>query len=136
MERFRIQVSDKVLDDLRVRLRRTRWPDQVPGVGWVAWYLYIIDDMVQRQHYVFDRITELPSFYWRRQCYTTFMDDPAAIKLLDDIGEDNVMWSIDYPHAESVLGREKELMRGYFDKLGDRKAKKIVGGNAARVWGL
>jgi pimeloyl-ACP methyl ester carboxylesterase len=34
MERFRIQVADEVLDDLRVRLRRTRWPDQVPGIGW------------------------------------------------------------------------------------------------------
>jgi hypothetical protein len=34
MERFRIHVPDEVLDDLRVRLRRTRWPDQVPGIGW------------------------------------------------------------------------------------------------------
>ena len=34
MERFRIHVADEVLDDLRVRLRRTRWPDQVPGIGW------------------------------------------------------------------------------------------------------
>jgi hypothetical protein len=34
MERFRINVADEVLDDLRMRLRRTRWPDQVPGIGW------------------------------------------------------------------------------------------------------
>jgi pimeloyl-ACP methyl ester carboxylesterase len=34
MERFRIQVADEVLDDLRARLRRARWPDQVPGIGW------------------------------------------------------------------------------------------------------
>jgi pimeloyl-ACP methyl ester carboxylesterase len=34
VERFRIHVSDEVLDDLRARLRRARWPDQVPGVGW------------------------------------------------------------------------------------------------------
>jgi pimeloyl-ACP methyl ester carboxylesterase len=31
---FRIHVADAVLDDLRARLRRTRWPDQVPGIGW------------------------------------------------------------------------------------------------------
>src|SRR5579862_978965 len=34
MERFQILVADEVLDDLRARLRGTRWPDQVPGIGW------------------------------------------------------------------------------------------------------
>ena len=34
MEPFRIHVTDEVLDDLRARLRHTRWPDQVPGIGW------------------------------------------------------------------------------------------------------
>jgi pimeloyl-ACP methyl ester carboxylesterase len=34
VEPFRIDVADEVLDDLWTRLRRTRWPDQVPGIGW------------------------------------------------------------------------------------------------------
>src|SRR3954462_6629141 len=32
--RFEIRVEDSVLEDLRVRLRRTRWPDQLAGAGW------------------------------------------------------------------------------------------------------
>ncbi|MEU6741209.1 epoxide hydrolase family protein [Streptosporangium sandarakinum] len=31
---FRIDVSQARLDDLRDRLARTRWPDELPGVGW------------------------------------------------------------------------------------------------------
>lgn len=31
---FVIHVSDEVLDDLRNRLGRTRWPDQLPGTSW------------------------------------------------------------------------------------------------------
>ena len=31
---FRIDVPQAELDDLRDRLARTRWPDQVPGTGW------------------------------------------------------------------------------------------------------
>ncbi|MPZ87985.1 MAG: alpha/beta fold hydrolase [Nitriliruptorales bacterium] len=31
---FRIQVPQADLDDLRNRLARTRWPDELPGVGW------------------------------------------------------------------------------------------------------
>jgi Epoxide hydrolase N terminus len=31
---FRLQVPQADLDDLHDRLRRTRWPDELPGVGW------------------------------------------------------------------------------------------------------
>ena len=34
MQPFEIDVSDAVLDDLRQRLGQTRWPDEMPGVGW------------------------------------------------------------------------------------------------------
>ena len=34
MQPFEIAVSDAVLDDLRQRLGQTRWPDEMPGVGW------------------------------------------------------------------------------------------------------
>lgn len=34
VEPFEVRIGDEVLADLRARLRKTRWPDQVPGVGW------------------------------------------------------------------------------------------------------
>jgi pimeloyl-ACP methyl ester carboxylesterase len=34
MTPFRVAVPQAVLDDLRERLRRTRWPDEVAGAGW------------------------------------------------------------------------------------------------------
>jgi pimeloyl-ACP methyl ester carboxylesterase len=34
LQPFHIHIADETLDDLRTRLRRTRWPDQVPGIGW------------------------------------------------------------------------------------------------------
>jgi pimeloyl-ACP methyl ester carboxylesterase len=34
VEPFSVSVPDAELDDLRERLRRTRWPDQVTGAGW------------------------------------------------------------------------------------------------------
>lgn len=82
------------------------------------------------------KLAEPPSFYWRRQCYATFMDDPTAIILADRIGVDNIMWSTDYPHPEGVLGDSRRLTQSFFEQLGAEKAKKIAGGNAARVWGL
>jgi pimeloyl-ACP methyl ester carboxylesterase len=34
VEPFEIALDEQVLDDLRRRIRATRWPDQLPGVGW------------------------------------------------------------------------------------------------------
>jgi hypothetical protein len=31
---FRLEVPQAALDDLRGRLDRTRWPEQIPGLGW------------------------------------------------------------------------------------------------------
>ncbi|HVG20632.1 MAG TPA: epoxide hydrolase [Blastocatellia bacterium] len=34
IRRFTVRVPDEVLEDLRERLSRTRWPDQIAGPGW------------------------------------------------------------------------------------------------------
>ena len=34
MKPFRVEVDDATIEDLRRRLERTRWPDQIPGSGW------------------------------------------------------------------------------------------------------
>jgi len=31
---FSVRVADEVLDDLQMRLRRTRWPPALPYAGW------------------------------------------------------------------------------------------------------
>jgi hypothetical protein len=33
-EPYTISISDETLRDMRERLERTRWPDEIPGVGW------------------------------------------------------------------------------------------------------
>ncbi|MBL8703862.1 MAG: epoxide hydrolase N-terminal domain-containing protein, partial [Rhodospirillales bacterium] len=34
IEKFKIELTDAVLDDLRRRLDATRWPDEVAGAAW------------------------------------------------------------------------------------------------------
>ena len=47
MQPFQIHITDEVLDDLRAKLRQTRWPDQLPGIGWEQgteqdWLLHLV----------------------------------------------------------------------------------------------
>jgi predicted TIM-barrel fold metal-dependent hydrolase len=46
------------------------------------------------------------------------------------------MWSVDYPHPESILGNTETVVKGIFDKVGEARARKVVGDNAAAVWGI
>jgi epoxide hydrolase len=66
---FRIEIPQADLDDLRDRLHRTRWPDELPGVGWTRGvplgYLkelaaYWADGYDWRKHEA--RLNELPQF--------------------------------------------------------------------------
>ena len=108
-----------------------------PGLGWVAWWLYIVDDMNTRQQYEFPELRELPSHYFRRNVSLTYIEEPDAIQLLRHrIGVENIMWSSDYPHPVSSWPRSRELVEAQFVGVPDDERDLIVCGNAARVWNL
>lgn len=105
------------------------------GISWIPATLFDAD----KQYKAFStevrpKLAELPSYYWHRQCYSTFMNDPSGVKLADDIGIDHMLWSIDYPHPEGNLGETVEVMRSLFDQLGDANARAVIGGNALDIW--
>jgi uncharacterized protein len=108
-----------------------------PGLGWVSWWLYIVDDLVSRQGYEFPALTELPSHYFRQNVFLTFIDEPDAVRHAHDrLGVENIMWSSDYPHPVSSWPRSHALVDAMFDGVDPRERELIVSGNAARVWNL
>jgi predicted TIM-barrel fold metal-dependent hydrolase len=64
------------------------------------------------------------------------MQDPYGLQQIDIVGPDKAMWSSDYPHAESTVGYSRESVQEIFDATGEEAGKKIVGGNALKVWDL
>jgi predicted TIM-barrel fold metal-dependent hydrolase len=82
------------------------------------------------------RLSHPPSYYWRKNCYATFMQDPAGLAMIDRIGADRAMWSSDYPHNESTFGYTRSAIKSIFDATSEADAKLIAGGNAVRVLGL
>jgi predicted TIM-barrel fold metal-dependent hydrolase len=108
-----------------------------PGIGWVAWWLYIADDLLLRQGYEFPALTELPSHYFRKNVFLTFIDEPDVVyHARKRLGIENVMWSSDYPHPVSSWPKSRQIIDGMFQDATDEERRLIVGGNAARVWNL
>ena len=106
-------------------------------LGWIPWYLYIVDDLATRQRYEFPAITELPSFYFRRNVHLTFIEDPwVATDARYDLGVDKIMWSTDYPHPVSSWPNSQQIIHDQLGGLPEAERDLIVCGNAARVWNL
>ncbi len=71
------------------------------GTGWIPYILQRMDAEWEDQFKALD-LKMPPSEYWRRQCYATYQSDPIGVKLLDELGEDNIMWGSDFPHPDGV----------------------------------
>lgn len=108
------------------------------GFGWVPWTLQDADRIYQvYETEMKPKLQELPSYYFRRQCYTAIMTDDVGLKLAKDYGmTDNLLWSCDYPHGESVFGESRTELKKIFDVLGEEKGKDVIGRNAAKLWNL
>lgn len=72
IERFQIRVDDSVLEDLRSRLARTRFPDQIEGTGWECGIpMHYLRELVDYWRDEYDwraqeaRLNELPHFRTR-----------------------------------------------------------------------
>ena len=75
------------------------------------WWLYIVDDIAPRQGYEFPAITELPSYYFHRNMFLTFIDEPDAMRHAHDrLGIENIMWSTDYPHPVSSWPNSRAIV--------------------------
>lgn len=108
-----------------------------PGLGWVAWWLETVDDMVKRQGYDFPAITELPSAYFHRNVHLTFVDEHLGLQRVRDLlGVENLMWSTDFPHPVTSWPDSRRVVDEQFSDIADDERELIVAGNAARVWGL
>jgi predicted TIM-barrel fold metal-dependent hydrolase len=108
-----------------------------PGIGWVAWWLYLVDDMATRQGYEFPALSELPSHYFRQNVSLTFIDEPDVIKHAHErLGIENVMWSSDYPHPVSSWPHSQEGAHKMFGDIPEHERDLVLSGNATRVWNL
>ncbi len=105
------------------------------GLGWIPYVLQHMDLEWEDQFKDLE-LKMKPSDYWRRQCYATYQTDPIGIKLLDDLGVDNVMWGNDYPHPDGIWPDSRDFLSKELGHLPAATRRKVVCDNAARLYGL
>ncbi|WP_250504198.1 amidohydrolase family protein [Caballeronia sp. AZ7_KS35] len=107
--------------------------------GWVPWMLDQMDEAYRKHHFwVRPKLKNMPSDYYRSNCFSTIAEDSAAMILCEpyNLG-DNLMWANDYPHHEGTWPHSAEAIeRTFLDRVDEATRAKILGLNAARVFGF
>jgi len=125
------------------------------SIGWIPYFLEKAEQVVDKQRFWASRFdidmnpshvrgesTTKASFsldtdvrqLFHDHVYGTFIDDQAGIRLLDIIGEDNVMLECDYPHSDSTWPDTSKMAGKWLGHLSEEVQHKITIGNAARVY--
>ncbi len=105
------------------------------GIGWIP---YILDrmDLEWEDQFKDLSLTMKPSEYWRRQCAATYQSDPVGLRLLDLLGEENVMWGSDFPHPDGIWPDSQAFIDREFGHLPAETRRKVTCENAAKLYGF
>jgi predicted TIM-barrel fold metal-dependent hydrolase len=106
-------------------------------LGWISFVHYYMDHLFDKHRYwTGSTLKEHPSYYFKRQVFATFMEDPVGLREREHIGIDNIMWASDYPHSETTWPNSKALTDEWLTPLGDEHKAKILWRNCAELYGL
>jgi hypothetical protein len=108
------------------------------GIGWIP-YLMERADYSNEQHRAWTHSGiyfegQKPSDVFKKHFTSCFIDDAYGLRNLDLIGEDNVMYEVDYPHSDTPWPNAPEVLWKSVQHLTDSQIDKITHTNAMRVF--
>jgi predicted TIM-barrel fold metal-dependent hydrolase len=82
-------------------------------------------------------LPQRPSDYFARNCWVgASFPSPVEAASRHDIGVERFMWGSDYPHHESTYPYTREGLRRSFAGTDAAELQRVLGGNAAAVYGF
>jgi predicted TIM-barrel fold metal-dependent hydrolase len=102
--------------------------------GWVSSWLHRMDNAMEKGRYPL--ISKLkPSEYFRRQCWISTESEKELPMILQLLGDDNIIYSTDYPHGDSEFPHAVEEFLEV-EGVPVESRKKILWDNCARLYNL
>jgi predicted TIM-barrel fold metal-dependent hydrolase len=108
------------------------------GVGWIPFILEALDyEMSENAPKELDKLSMLPSEYFKRQLYATFWFEKNNVPaLIASVGEDNVLFETDFPHPTCLYPKPLETVADKMSTLTPAVQRKVLGENAATLYRL
>jgi predicted TIM-barrel fold metal-dependent hydrolase len=132
-------ITNLIMSDLFDRYPNVKVVSAESGAGWVPFMLeaaeYQLDEMVTSP---VERALQQrrPTEYFRSNVFVMSWFEKSFVKVLDDIGVDNVMLMTDIPHPTCLYPNTRSYFAEVTKDLTPAVRRKIVQDNAARVYGV
>ena len=123
-------ISSGLLD----RFPRLKFVSVESGIGWLPFALESLD-----YQFVENGVDDLklrPTEYFRRQIYGSYWFESDPSHAIEKLGEDNLMFETDFPHATCLYPGVKETMQASLEGLEPRVQRKLLYETAAKVYQL
>lgn len=108
--------------DLKIALSESQ-------VGWMPFILERLDSAWRRsRNYdpsIFALIPEPPSHYIKDRVFACVFDDSVGLELRDHIGMNQIMFEIDYPHADSTFPESRQVAEKMIAESGLSEAEAL-----------
>lgn len=119
-----------------LRFPRLRVALSEGGIGWVP---HLLDRLANMERYLdayrnWPRSAPTPSEVVLRNFRFCALFDPIAWKMLDDIGPDNVMVEVDYPHMDSLWPDAQTILQSHIAHLATDDVQKVTFANACALY--
>ena len=104
-------------------------------IGWIPFVLQQWDYYYKR--FLGQRIVPItmpPSEYFYRNIFATFFNDAVGGQLLSWWGQDNCMWSTDYPHPNSPWPNSRKVLEENLGHLPLETLRKLVNTNVRKIY--
>jgi predicted TIM-barrel fold metal-dependent hydrolase len=134
-------LANLVCGDLLERFPKTKWVSVESGIGWIPFILERLEYQLYESDphdptlVNYDRPS--PTELFKRQVYACYWFEKAGPeRMLDVIGIDNVLFESDFPHPTCLYPSPVQRAFKVLEPWGAEAQRKVMGGNAARLYGL
>jgi len=130
-------ITNLIMSDIFERYPNVKVVSAESGIGWVPFMLeaceYQLDEMVTTKE---ERGLQKrrPTEYFRSNVYVMSWFERSAMKILDDVGVDNVMIETDIPHPTCLFPNSRDHFADVTRDLSPEVRRKLVQDNAAGVY--
>jgi predicted TIM-barrel fold metal-dependent hydrolase len=107
--------------------------------GWIPYFAQRADEVWEARRSwggISELITEPPSSQIPGRVFYSFFDDDFALRNVDAVGIDGLMFEMDYPHNDTNWPRTLEVANKATEHLDATTKEKILRTNALRCFGL
>lgn len=107
-------------------------------VNWVPAFMWGLDQIEGpfASRVALPHLKMKASDYMRTRVWHGIIDDPFGDQAIPYIGSSQVCWGSDFPHVRSIGTNAQAFVADLFKNLTPADRDKVVGGNAAKVYGV